>query len=140
MVLARSRQSAGLLGDALRGHLVERVYRARVGVLLPVGLQGVITDPLKWAGGKTWVDPSGVRAETRWTVISQQVNASELEVELSTGRMHQIRVHLAHRLSPIVGDRKYRGSQGDKLYLRAIRLRFQHPISKQALCFEVDGF
>ena len=66
---------------------------------------------------------------------------SLLEVELLTGRTHQIRVHLAHAGHPIVGDDKY----GDfalnrelkqRLLLHAARLAFRHPVTGESMKLE----
>ncbi|MGH8692102.1 MAG: pseudouridine synthase, partial [Burkholderiales bacterium] len=70
---------------------------------------------------------------------------SFLEVELLTGRTHQIRVHLAHAGHPILGDDKYGdfalnrdvAKQGVKrLFLHAARLAFKHPLSGEELRLE----
>jgi 23S rRNA pseudouridine1911/1915/1917 synthase len=55
-----------------------------------------------------------------------------LEIELETGRKHQIRVQLAARRLPVLGDRKY-GSQVPFQWgigLHARELRFEHPVRK----------
>jgi len=140
MVLARTSSTAGILGKALQQHDVERVYRARVGVLLPLDMSGSIRLNMKWAGGRAWVDPNGVPAVTHWTVVAHVEHASELEVRLETGRMHQIRVHLAARIAPILGDKKYRGVNADNLFLRAVRLKFNHPHRGEPITFDVSGF
>jgi 23S rRNA pseudouridine1911/1915/1917 synthase len=58
---------------------------------------------------------------------------------LHTGRTHQIRVHLAARGHPLVGDSLYGGRPGWGLQrqgLHALRLAFRHPIGGAALAFE----
>jgi len=139
LVLARGRKTAGVLGDALRVHAIERIYRAVVSVPLPAGLQATISEPLRWAGGRTWVDPNGTPAVTHYEVVGPHEHGTELRVQLETGRMHQIRVHLAHAVGPIVGDRKYGGAAGDQLCLRATHLAFAHPISGERLEFSLDN-
>ena len=140
LVFARTPKAAGILGSALKKREFERVYRVRVGVMLPIGTKGTIDLPLKWAGGRAWVDEAGVIAITHWVVVSHADGASELEVRLETGRMHQIRVHMAARLAPVLGDRKYRGTRADKLYLRAVHLGFTHPHTQEWRSFAVSGF
>ena len=137
LVLARTSHVAGTLGDALKTHAIERVYHAVVDVPLPAGLEASIREPLRWAGGRTWVDPNGTPAVTHYRVVAVDDTGTHLRVQLETGRMHQIRVHLAHALGPIVGDRKYSGRHSSHLHLRAVSLSFHHPSSGEWLEFKV---
>jgi 23S rRNA pseudouridine1911/1915/1917 synthase len=60
-----------------------------------------------------------------------------VEVRLETGRKHQIRVHLAERGHPIVGDRAY-GSRSNpirRMALHATKLDFTHPFTGQLMQF-----
>ena len=84
------------------------------------------------------VHEDGQSAITRTKLMKAKGEFSLLEVELLTGRTHQIRVHLAHAGHPIVGDDKY----GDfalnrelkqRLLLHAARLAFRHPITGEAM-------
>ena len=63
-----------------------------------------------------------------------------LEVQLETGRQHQIRVHLAHISLPILGDSVYGGETRPKLarrpMLHAWRLSFPHPITGERVSAE----
>ena len=127
LVLARTQPVAAALSADLRAHRVERTYHAEVAVPLPIGTEGTIDRPLRWAGGRCWVDPSGVAAVTRYRVLSAAPGATLLEVRLETGRMHQIRVHLASALGPILGDTTYGGRPAPALALRAVRLGLTHP-------------
>ena len=65
-------------------------------------------------------------------------SASLLEVQLLTGRKHQIRVQLSHAGFPILGDRKYGGGRpfpaGIALHSR--RVVIEHPVSKMQLAVE----
>ena len=62
-----------------------------------------------------------------------------LDVDLHTGRSHQIRVQLKHIGCPIMGDIKYGGNEvkGVNLALWAYELKFEHPTTKQKLTFKV---
>lgn len=138
LVLARHGESASALSLALRKHAIERVYRAVVSVPLPLGTAATVDVPLRWAGGRTRVDPHGTAAVTHYEVIEQAENGTVLRVQLETGRMHQIRVHLAHALGPIVGDRKYGGAPSTHLHLRAVHLAFAHPSTGKPVKFTLD--
>jgi 23S rRNA pseudouridine1911/1915/1917 synthase len=87
------------------------------------------------------VTPSGRPAVTRYRVIDRFEGYGLLEVRLETGRTHQIRVHLAERGHPIVGDSQYGSPKKTdppigRQALHAYRLRFSHPITGERLSFE----
>lgn len=140
VVFALDRRAAGPLGAAFERHDVKRDYRALIPIPLEPGTAGIIDAPLRAVGGRTTVDPSGdpavthFRARRNGTFLG--IAACELEISLETGRMHQIRVHLQHRLSPILGDTKYGGRPFPRLALHAFRLSFEHPMTGAALSFE----
>ena len=79
-------------------------------------------------------DIDGQRAVTRWRRLLAAEGMAVLEVELETGRTHQIRRHSASAGHPILGDRRYGGAAGrawPRLALHAVSLRFHHPRLKQ---------
>jgi tRNA pseudouridine32 synthase/23S rRNA pseudouridine746 synthase/23S rRNA pseudouridine1911/1915/1917 synthase len=80
----------------------------------------------------------GKLAHTAYKTIKETPLFSLLEITLLTGRKNQIRVHLADKGHPIVGDRKY-GNTGDKykrLALHAKSIAFKHPTTDQPMAFE----
>lgn len=82
----------------------------------------------------------GRLSSTGYRVLEQNGDFSLLELDLLTGRKHQIRVHLAGMGHPVVGDRKYgRGDRDQiRLALHARSLSFKHPLVGQELSFESD--
>jgi tRNA pseudouridine32 synthase/23S rRNA pseudouridine746 synthase/23S rRNA pseudouridine1911/1915/1917 synthase len=82
----------------------------------------------------------GKLAHTAYRVIREAEGMSLLEVDLLTGRKHQIRVHLAESGHPIVGDRKYgeKKSSHKGLSLHAAAISFRHPRSGKACLFETE--
>jgi len=83
-------------------------------------------------------DPSrGKLAQTAYTVVKEHKGLSLVQIELLTGRKHQIRVQFADKGHPLVGDRKYgRGqSVSADLALHALSISFTHPVSGARLCF-----
>jgi len=83
-------------------------------------------------------DPSlGKLSKTAYKVLETTKRYSLLEVQLLTGRKHQIRVHLSDRNCPIVGDKKY-GSTGKgikRLALHATSMTIAHPHSGELMTF-----
>jgi 23S rRNA pseudouridine1911/1915/1917 synthase len=82
----------------------------------------------------------GKRAVTHVHVIKGNPKTTLVEVRLETGRKHQIRVHLAERGHPIVGDKTY-GSRSNliqRLALHAAHLDFRHPVNGHPMHFETD--
>ncbi len=80
----------------------------------------------------------GKWSRTAYRVVRETKEHSLLEVDLLTGRKHQIRVHLANIGHPVVGDKKY-GQTPDshgRLALHAHRLAFAHPFTGRRLQFE----
>jgi len=74
-------------------------------------------------------------AHLRYQRLSQTDEMTLLEIALTTGRKHQIRVQLAHHFAPIVGDRKY-GSELELqqgIALHAFQVRLQHPLDERSL-------
>ncbi len=78
-------------------------------------------------------------AELDYKVLAQKEKTSLLQVNLITGRAHQIRVQMANLGNPIVGDKKYGNGKtsSSTMCLWATELRFAHPISKQEMTFRV---
>lgn len=80
----------------------------------------------------------GRLAHTAYRVLKQTNDLALLEIDLLTGRKHQIRVHLAGIGHPVVGDRKY-GKGGEtfkRLALHATSLSFNHPFTGDRLTFK----
>jgi 23S rRNA pseudouridine955/2504/2580 synthase len=134
---------------------VGKTYLALVAGDWPDALR-VIDTPLRKAVGSdgerrvhetTAADPQGLTAITLVRVARRWPGCSLLEVTIRTGRTHQIRVHLASRGHPILGDDRYGdfalnhqlarapASAGRlaRMFLHAQRLRFTHPADGRTL-------
>ena len=80
----------------------------------------------------------GKLSHTAYKVLKQVRDLALLEVDLLTGRKHQIRVHLADIGHPVVGDKKY-GNENQahkRLALHARSISFRHPSSGEQMTFE----
>lgn len=72
------------------------------------------------------VDPSGKSAATRYDVLDSHDGTSFVRLQPTTGRTHQLRVHLAYINTPIIGDKVY-GKIGDRMFLHAYKLELTLP-------------
>ncbi len=80
--------------------------------------------------------PGSKKAILHYRLIARSDNYSLLEVDLKTGRHHQIRCQLAKMGCPIKGDLKYgfpRSNPDGSICLHARRVRFVHPVSKELI-------
>ncbi|HEX6530306.1 MAG TPA: RluA family pseudouridine synthase [Burkholderiales bacterium] len=143
LVLAKKRSALVELHRMLREGEVRKIYLAVVkgDYRGPAEIKQSLHKYVTGSGERrVAVHREGMPARTRVKVLKKG-EFSLLEVELLTGRTHQIRVHLAHAGYPIVGDDKY----GDfalnrelkqRLLLHAARLSFKHPVSGETLKLE----
>ncbi len=132
LVLARSEEAHRRLTELVRARALERTYLALVAGR-PMSREGRIEAPI----GRDRRDPTRVSldtdtprdAVTHFAVERLWDRHALLRVRLETGRMHQIRVHLAAIELPVVGDRVY-GTADPELgrqFLHAAELAFPHP-------------
>lgn len=88
------------------------------------------------------VQRGGKEAITRYRVVDTFAECTLVEVELITGRSHQIRAHFSEAGHPLIGDRRYggpglvQGQGAGRTMLHAYSLSFAHPVSGEAMCFE----
>lgn len=83
--------------------------------------------------------PRSKKAMLRYSVIGHGERYNLVEVQLMTGRHHQIRCQLSHAGMPIKGDLKYgahRSNPDGSISLMARRIEFIHPVSKEPVCIE----
>lgn len=144
IVFARTSKAAKRLSAEFRERRVEKIYWAIVsGRVQPrsfIWTDWLLKDePAHRMRVVTSEMPGARRAVLSGRVLGTENDRSLLELELQTGRKHQIRVQCAHRKHPILGDRKY-GSRKvfpDGIGLLAKSLTFDHPVRHEPMSFEV---
>mgnify|MGYP002634663615 FL=1 len=155
MVVARSLKAHTALVDALQKRDIKREYRAIAQGVITAGR--TIDEPISRHPvdrKRMAVQENGKPAVTHFRVQKKYRHYSLIEVQLETGRTHQIRVHLAHLRHPLLGDQTYGGRltipracseileqtlrRFRRQALHAFRLSFAHPVSGEALSFEAE--
>ena len=136
VIVACDNPTHEVLARMMREHLVERRYLALVrGACAHDAF--VVDAPLQRRRARIVVRrATGKPAETAFAVMERFERATLLEAAPTTGRTHQIRVHLSSVGHPVLGDRAY-GGGGDiakdlglsRPFLHAWRLRFEHPVT-----------
>ncbi|HYH02813.1 MAG TPA: RluA family pseudouridine synthase [Bacillota bacterium] len=125
IIFAKSAVIQEQISLAIRNHQIARIYYAVVQGQ-PVADAGIINQPIALIRGIRCIAPSGQPAETHYRVVQRFSQAALLELSLQTGRTHQIRIHLQHLGTPIIGDAQY-GSKSpfiDRPALHAGKLQF----------------
>ena len=86
------------------------------------------------------VREDGKDALTHIKVLKRFKSHTLIEINLKTGRTHQIRVHSSYKGFPVAGDKIYSKSfnKYSGLMLIAKEIEFTHPITKDILKFEID--
>ncbi|HXK15896.1 MAG TPA: RluA family pseudouridine synthase [Gaiellaceae bacterium] len=138
MVVARSEAAHARLEELVRERALERTYLALVRGR-PRSRTGRIEAPIGRDRGdatRVSLDTDSPRdAITHFEVEQLYPEHALLRVKLETGRMHQIRVHLAAIDLPVVGDRTYGvpGLDLSRQFLHAAELSFPHPFSGERI-------
>ena len=145
LLVAKNDMAHVSLSEQIKAHAVHRAYRAIViggfkvdsgDVDAPIGRHP--TDRKKMA-----IVPDGRSALTHWEVLEPLRGATLVECRLTTGRTHQIRVHMASIGHPVLGDPVYGPKKspypvaGGQL-LHAYRIGFVHPRTGEEMLFEAD--
>lgn len=144
IVIAKDAPTHTALAQQMRDHSTVKRYLALVEGRMPAA-EGVIDAPI----GR---DPrhrqrmalvsevnGGREARTRFKTLREARGRSLLELQLETGRTHQIRVHLASVGHPVVGDTVYGRAQlplPPRQFLHATHLEFVHPATGEWLLFD----
>jgi len=133
LVVAKHNAAHLELARQLEARTIKRIYRAIAWRELAEA-SGIIDQPIARNPRdplKMGIHAEGKRAVTRWRALGFYQFASHLELELETGRTHQIRVHLAHIQHPVVGDPTYGGRSS---FLNRIQ-PIHHPFATKLLSF-----
>ena len=138
MVFARSSKAASRLNKQFNEHSITKRYLAIVHG--KISDSGKFVDKLeKLDNGNTIISDNGKLSELEYKLVqyNSQLDMSLVEVDLKTGRHHQIRVQFASRGYPLVGDQRYGKRDNEQLCLYSYNLSFVHPTTKEVMDFKL---
>ena len=144
LMIAKNDQAHVSLADELKDKKSLRKYWAIVHGNLPND-RGVIEAPIGRSEKdrkKQAVTAKGKPALTRFQVLERFGDYSLVELQLETGRTHQIRVHMAYIGHPVAGDEVYgprKTLKGHGQFLHARTLGFTHPRTGEVLEFTAEA-
>ncbi len=142
MVIAQTRESHRILSRQFENRETEKTYVAKV-YGQPGQPSGVLDLPLRcdWERRPLQIvdDQLGKKALTHWRIIERFENSCLVELSPTTGRTHQLRVHMQSMGHPILGDELYAHeaaySMADCLNLHAKKLIINHPAENSRMAF-----
>lgn len=146
IVLAKSKRGLAKMNAQFQERTIQKTYLAVVKTA-PEKAEGQLVHYLRKneKANKTQVfeEPikGGKKAILNYKVIGKSDNYTLLEIDLETGRHHQIRAQLAKVGSPIKGDVKYGARRSNKdrsIHLHAWKLSFQHPVTAETVNLVAD--
>jgi len=139
LMFATSREMREAVNEGWSG--AEKIYLAVVEGR-PNPSQGSIDQPLRMDSEKYHMivgpHPEAKKAITHFNTLRTVKDRALLEVQLETGRQHQIRAHMAWLGHPVIGDTRY-GTDGPHMGLHALRLSITRPKTGKRLTFETPA-
>lgn len=145
LMFAKNRAAAGRLAGQRKSGILKKEYIAVV--CGELSEDGTIDAPLAKDPENplrmVWADPGceeGKPAVTHYRVLERYADSTVIAVTIDTGRMHQIRCHMAGIGHPLVGDTVY-GSASERIgrtALHAAKLTFRQPFTKETMTVEAE--
>ena len=145
IIVAKNDKAHIKLSEDLKNHKIKKTYIALVRGIIKEN-EATINMPIgrsKQDRKKMAVDKNGKKAITHFKVLKRyNEKYTLLEINIETGRTHQIRVHLSHIGYPIIGDTTYSNGKNEwgviGQCLHAKSLKFEHPITGKEMLIEAD--
>ena len=141
MVFARTSKAASRLSDQIRKNQFTKKYLAVVQGIIKND-EDTLVDYLKRDdnGNTVIANNDGKESILYYKVLERNYDKNEtlVEIELKTGRHHQIRVQFASRGYSLCGDQRYGKMDKTQIALCAKELEFTHPISKKIMRFSIE--
>lgn len=134
VLFARTSKALSRLQEMMRERKIIKIYHALVEGELPEN-QGKLVHHLIHGSFRAEVSKDGKESTLEYRVLKHEKGVSLLEINLITGRYHQIRAQLSAIGCPVLGDEKYgsKRSWSKGIALHHSELRFEHPVTKESL-------
>ena len=138
MVFAKTSKAAARLSKQIKNSQMHKKYYAVVEGILKEK-EGILENKIeKIDNKKVLIDtPNGKEARLEYKVLKEKDNLSLVDINLLTGRYHQIRIQFSSRNHPLYGDTLYGSKYKGDLALISYSLSFIHPTTKEKMCFEI---
>lgn len=144
MVFAKTSKCASRLSEQVRNKTIKKTYKAVIHKTMDKK-EGTLKDYL-YKNKKTNMVSVVTKnhKEAKDAVLDYKTLASNdefslVEIDIHTGRPHQIRVQFSSRNHPLYGDQRYGNSKvGEQIALWSYKLEFNHPTTKERLVFTCD--
>lgn len=139
LLAAKTKEAHQKLVQAFSERKIEKTYLA---IAIGKAQDGLIDAPIKRHPvnrKEMTVSAEGKEAKSLCRLLGYNEQLSLVEIQLITGRTHQIRVHLKHRNTPVLGDSVYGSASANKKFdatrqlLHAHQVKFVHPITQEIL-------
>ena len=129
MVFAKTSKAASRLSDQVRGR-----PQAASATLKDWLIKNEKTNTVRTAAPNT---PKAKEASLSYQIQGEKEGLTLAEIQLETGRPHQIRVQFASRRTPLWGDQRYnpQARPGQQIALWAVSLTLRHPVTQETMTF-----
>lgn len=139
MVFAKTSKAASRLNEQIKNNLMHKSYYAIVHGYLNKK-EDILIDKIEKVSNKLVKlnTSNGKEAKLKYKVLNEKDNLSLLDIDLITGRFHQIRLQFSSRNHPLYGDQLYGINDNEQIALFAYKLEFIHPTTKENLIFKLN--
>ena len=138
MVFARTSKAASRLSEEVKNKSIHKYYLA---VVHGKTTKGTLIDKIskdEKTNNSYIDDDNGKESVLSYKTLyyDKGNDLSLIEIDLKTGRHHQIRLQMSNIDHPLYGDQRYGKNEKDQIALYAYKLCFIHPVTKEELCFK----
>jgi len=137
MVFAKTSKAAGRLSEQIRNKEFEKRYMALIHNKTKEHETLIDKISRDEENNKSYISDDGKEAILEYSLIDYRNNMSLVDINLITGRHHQIRLQMSYHGYPIYGDQKYGiDKEGIQIHLWAYKIKFKHPVKDEIMEFE----